>query len=614
MPKLKKKISSTSDIHSKDNKKPDNSPPLIKFDNYSDLTISLLEYIEECVCVFSLNHSLLFANSASITYSGYSENEMFGRHFNNLFVFDQNTSPKNLFSRIVKEKSIIVKGNFIRKDHQFVSVKIYFKYLKNQQSDAVLCIFNDSSGHRQIEDALRESERKLSTLISNLQGMVYRCRNDQNWTMEFVSDGCQKLLGYTVEEITNHGFIYRDLVHHEDRDYIWQEVQKSLAKKQAFQFVFRVKTKSGEHKWILEQGVGVFSSTGDLKGLEGFIMDVTEQKKLENKLYRENKRLRSEFSRSAFNLGNIIGQSDAMQQVYRQITEASSSNSSVVIYGESGTGKELVARAIHDLSDRESQNFVAVNCGAIPETLIESEFFGYKKGAFSGADYDKLGSLDIADKGTLFLDEIGEIKANMQIKLLRAIEGNGYTPVGGNKTRYPNLRIISATNRNLLQSINDGKFRKDFFYRIHVIPIELPPLRNRIEDIPLLVTHFIKMYSKNEKRDQLPLNVVGQLQEYDWPGNVRELQNFIQRYITTRKIDFLEPSAKTIELSANQLNQSDDIDLVKNLKTTMDIYEKRVLETTLKKYNWHRGKTAKELGIDYRTLQRKMKKFMTEQT
>lgn len=578
------------------------------FKNDTSLSSVLLEYIEDKVFIFGTDLRPLFANSASVLYSGYAENEILAGNFEVLFQLDSIDNSEKLLKRIVEEKTIITRGNFLKKDHSHVSVEIYLKYLKNQSADIILCVFSDSSNQRKIEDALRESERKLSTLISNLQGMVYRCRNDQDWTMDFVSDGCQELLGYSAEEITKSGFIYRDLVHPEDRDYIWHEVQKAVAKKQAFRFVFRVKTKSGEHKWILEQGVGVFSNAGELKGLEGFITDVTEQKKLENKLYSENKRLRSEVSRSTFNLGNIIGQSDAMQQVYRQITEASNSNSAVVIYGESGTGKELIARAIHDLSDRENYNFVPVNCGAIPETLIESEFFGYKKGAFSGADQDKPGSLDIADNGTLFLDEIGEINANMQVKLLRAIEGNGYTPVGGHKTRYPNVRIICATNRNLLQLVKEGKFRKDFFYRIHVVPIELPPLRNRKEDIPLLVTHFIKKYSKNEKRDQLPLNIVSQIQEYNWPGNVRELQNFIQRYITTRKIDFLEPSARTIDVSIN--HDQDEVELKKNLKTTLDIYEKKILENTLTKYNWHRGKAAKELGIDYRTLQRKIKKHM----
>jgi transcriptional regulator with PAS, ATPase and Fis domain len=204
--------------------------------------------------------------------------------------------------------------------------------------------------------------------------------------------------------------------------------------------------------------------------------------------------------------------------------KAAESNANVIIYGESGTGKELVAKSIHALSDRGSKPFVPVNCGAIPENLIESEFFGYQKGAFTGANQEKAGFLSAANGGTLFLDEVGEINANMQIKLLRAIDGGGFSPLGSNQIVKPDIRIIAATNRDLADKIHQGHFRSDFFYRIHVIPINLPSLRERREDIPLLIHHFLQLFGDDNKLQSIPETTMQAMQRYDWPGNVREFK------------------------------------------------------------------------------------------
>jgi len=189
-----------------------------------------------------------------------------------------------------------------------------------------------------------------------------------------------------------------------------------------------------------------------------------------------------------------------MQDVYEFILQAAATQANVIIYGESGTGKELVAKAIHETSDRSKKSFVTVHCGAIPETLMESEFFGYKKGSFTGANLDKRGYLDEADGGTLFLDEVGEIGLNMQVKLLRAIAGGGYTPVGSSTKKNTDVRIVAATNRNLRDMVKRGIMREDFFYRIHILPIYLPPLRDRKDDLPLLVDHFLQIQDKKYPR------------------------------------------------------------------------------------------------------------------
>ena len=275
------------------------------------------------------------------------------------------------------------------------------------------------------------------------------------------------------------------------------------------------------------------------------IIDVTENrarvmamKKEAKRLKFENLQLKSNI-KDRYRFGNIIGKSQPMQEVYEIILKAAATDASAIIYGESGTGKELVARAIHDMSDRRRKSFVTVNCGAIPENLLESEFFGHQKGAFTGAHMDKLGFLSMAAGGTLFLDEVGELNLNIQVKLLRAIDGGGYTPVGAAKIRYADVRIVSATHRNLVKRVYEGLMREDFLYRIHVVPVELPPLRNRKEDIPLLIDHHLKAEGGGMNLSDIPAEIIQSMYDYNWPGNVRELKNALRRYLTVGRLDFL---------------------------------------------------------------------------
>jgi len=325
-------------------------------------------------------------------------------------------------------------------------------------------------------------------------------------------------------------------------------------------------------------------------------------------LRRENVTLRSSI-KDRYRFGEIIGKSPAMQEIYELILNSASSNANIIVYGESGTGKELVAKAIHQLSSRSHKAFVAVNCAAIPENLMESEFFGYKKGAFTGAVSDKQGYLDQADGGTLFLDEVGELGPGIQAKLLRAIEGGGYSPVGSTVLKKSDFRIIAATNKNLVDLVKKGLMREDFFYRIHIIPITLPPLRQRKDDIALLVEHFLRLYSPGKILPQVSGQVLEALQNYDWPGNVRELQNVIQRYLTVKRIDFLNPSVTKRQTSTchNGLVETDGKDM--GLHDYTQNVEKSVIMEALDRYRWNKSKAAASLNISRKTLQRKLKRL-----
>ncbi|MCH2300755.1 MAG: sigma 54-interacting transcriptional regulator, partial [SAR324 cluster bacterium] len=365
--------------------------------------------------------------------------------------------------------------------------------------------------------------------------------------------------------------------------------------------------KDGSTFWASLHVRPVYDETDELRFMEGIISDVTEQKNRMEALHKENVRLRSNI-KERYRFGKIIGKSPVMQEIYELILKAAACNVGVIVYGESGTGKELVAEAIHEMSDRKENPFVPVNAGAVPETLLESEFFGYKKGAFTGANTDKRGLLQSADKGTLFLDELGEIGPNLQAKLLRAIEGRGFTPVGGLEAETSDFRVIAATNKDLKEQVKKGLMREDFFYRIHIIPIHLPPLRERKEDIPLLIEHFMQNHPVSKNIPKITVGVMEALTSYDWPGNVRELQNTLNRYVTLGEVDFL--GEQTMAPGGEITSFGDNTSHGKiALDQAVADSEKATIINALKNFQGHKTKTAAALGISRATLFNKMKKY-----
>lgn len=376
---------------------------------------------------------------------------------------------------------------------------------------------------------------------------------------------------------------------------------------------FEVKNPRDQH-WYYSMNAPIRHVDGSIS-LLAMITDINDRKNAEQALreseihlLQENIILRTQIKeRKKF--GNIVGQSTAMQQVYEHILNAGATDATAILFGEPGTGKELVAQAIHDMSERRNKRFVPVHCGAIPENLIESEFFGYKKGAFSGALTDKPGYLEYADGGTLFLDEVGEISPHLQVKLLRVLEGGGYTPVGDNQNKTTNVRIIAATNRDLQLLVKNGLMREDFFYRIHILPIHLPPLRERKGDLPLLIQHFMDLYTGKRNVTPLTAKLMEKLHHYDWPGNVRELQNVIIRYCNQKSIDLTGASPRP-EAPPDQMSYPDATGLgPRNLNEMLAKYEKLLILTTLNQNQWHRQKVATALSIDRKTLFNKMKRY-----
>jgi len=379
------------------------------------------------------------------------------------------------------------------------------------------------------------SERELRTILETIPAVVFVARPDG--ALEFVTERWLEAAGLKRDQIL--GWEWPNALHPDDRERAVQRWRDALATGVPNDQEMRARWPDGSWRWLLVRGVPLRDEKGAILRWYGTITDIDDRKraeqelqKLKDQLQKENIALRDEVSQSSM-FEEIVGSSAPLRRVLVLVSKVASTDSTVLITGETGTGKELVARAIHRRSPRASRPFVSVNCGAVPPTLITSELFGYEKGAFTGAAQRHLGRFELADGGTIFLDEVGELPQETQIALLRVLQERAFERVGGSQSIPVDVRVIAATNRNLDKAIAEGAFRSDLYYRLSVFPIHVPPLRERVEDIPLLVEYLTHRYAaKAGKRiTEVSRRTMDLLRSYDWPGNVRELQNVLQRAV-----------------------------------------------------------------------------------
>lgn len=332
-------------------------------------------------------------------------------------------------------------------------------------------------------------------------------------------------------------------------------------------------------------------------------------------LLDEVKQLKTQVEATSFMDESSVGRNEQMQKVFASIKQIAPTHTNVLIFGESGTGKELCAKAVHRYSDRSEQAFITVNCGAIPENLIESELFGHKKGAFTGADKDKKGLFELANHGTLFLDEVGELPLMTQVKLLRVLQERQIRPIGSENIQDIDVRIVAATNVDLKKAVKEGEFREDLFYRLDVISFELPPLRERKDDIPKLLEHFVKKHCELNKKKEKRFSdaAIQALLNYDYPGNIRELQNIVMRLVAVYQEEEIDihhlpdnvkqkASVKSIDSTLSLPEQGVSLDEI------MDVYEKQWLEQALAKTKGVKKHAAKLLNISFRSMRYRLKK------
>jgi formate hydrogenlyase transcriptional activator len=382
---------------------------------------------------------------------------------------------------------------------------------------------------KRAEEKLRQDERDLRRTTDAIPHTIVI--QDPDGTPVYANQAVLDYTGLTMEDVITSDFRAR-IFHPEDLERLREERRAALARGLPFEIEQRALRKDGQYRWFLIRYNPFRDEHGRLVRWYATGTDIEDRKQAEERIRNENLALREEIDRASM-FEEIVGSSEALRQVLAQVSKVAPTDSTVLILGETGTGKELIARAIHKRSKRSARAFIRVNCAAIPSSLIASELFGHEKGAFTGALQRRLGRFELADGGTIFLDEIGDLPADTQNALLRVLQEREFERVGGTQTIRVNVRVIAATNRDLKAAMTTGTFRSDLFYRLNVFPVEIPPLRERREDITLLVEYFVDRYASKAGKKMRSINKksLELLQSYPWPGNIRELQNVIERSV-----------------------------------------------------------------------------------
>jgi PAS domain S-box-containing protein len=478
----------------------------------------------------------------------------------------------------------------------------------------------DITERKRQEEELQRSEGYLAEAqrLTHSGSWAWNVRTrDTFWSQEMY-----RILGYDPERMRPSLSNFLDRVHPEDRPMMEQKVKAESAQWEMTDSVadYRIVLTDGRIKHIHSVGHPVLNASGEVSEVVGTSMDVTEQyeasaaletafeqiKALKDQLYKENIALREEIDKASM-FEEIVGESPALHAVLLRVAKVAPTDSTVLITGETGTGKELIARAIHKRSQRSARAFISVNCAAIPATLIGSELFGHEKGAFTGALQRRLGRFELAEGGTIFLDEIGELPAETQIALLRVLQEREFERVGGSQPIRADVRVVAATNRNLEVAITAGDFRTDLFYRLNVFPIEMPPLRERMEDIPTLVEYFIHRYSRKagKKIAAIEKKTLELLKSYAWPGNIRELQNVIERSVIVCETDLFSVDPSWLSLESTSPGQVAGPIAMKSAAQERKAIE-AALEATGGRVSGPAGAAA-QLGMPASTLESKIR-------
>ncbi|MFZ1517573.1 MAG: sigma 54-interacting transcriptional regulator [Ignavibacteriaceae bacterium] len=560
--------------------------------------------IPDGIVVISRDKQIIVFNEAASRITGYDEEKVIGNSYE--ILFDKNHGDKNFINESLENnlaynnisiniidvksqtKNVLASITPIKRDEKVLSVVFVFRDTKEMLSLA-----------EEIQDKtleLIDQKNKLDAIFnSNIEGTF---TIDNDWNVTSFNSSAEKITGYKKNEaigkkcwdIFNSQFC-RNGCHME---------QTMLKSKATIGNELEIIHKTGSKVPIrVNSNILINNKNESIGAVETFI-DISEIRNL------------SEHLSEVYKYENIVGRNKEIKQIINVLESVSQTDSSVLITGESGTGKELAARAIHINSSRHSGPFIAINCSAFVESLIESELFGHEKGAFTGAIKTKIGKFEIAKGGTLFLDEIGDLSPSIQTKLLRVIETREFERVGGNKPIKVEARIIAATNKILYEEIKAGRFREDLFYRINVINIHLPPLRERMDDFPLIVNHFIELFNKkfNKQIKQFSSQAFDILVDYEWPGNIRELENVIEHCFVLCSDSIIQVECLPKRLREQKKKLS--ISSIAKQKNGFKDVERELIISVLEKHNGNRTKVAKELNINPSTLWRKIKKLGIE--
>jgi len=546
------------------------------------------------IAVIDHNLEIIVFNEAASRISGFAADDIVGKKYSELF----NNSPDdvNYISGALNENRVYTNLSINITMQGGLKKNIMASIIPITEGDAVLSVVFVFRDTREMFQLSEELENKTMELVnqknrldaifnSNIEGTF---TIDSNWIITSFNTSAENITGYKKAEAI--GKKCRDIFnstlcgngcHMEDT---MRKAKPMIGNE------LEIVHKSGRKVPIrVNSGILLDNNNKNIGAVETFI-DLSEIKNLSSHL------------NDIYKYENIVGRNKEIKQIITVLESVSQTDSSVLITGESGTGKELAARAIHINSQRKTGPFVAVNCSAFAESLIESELFGHEKGAFTGADKTRIGRFELAHDGTIFLDEIGDLSPSVQTKLLRVLETKDFERVGGNKTLKMTARIIAATNKNLIDEISAGRFREDLFYRINVINVHLPPLRERMDDFPLLVNHFINSYNQkfNKSIRQFSAESFEILLNYKYPGNIRELENIIEHCFVLCNGSIIHTNCLP-----KRIREYKEVTTINSFSTA----EKDIIIAALDRNNWNKSKTASELSINPSTLWRKMKKL-----
>jgi PAS domain S-box-containing protein len=525
-------------------------------------------------------------NESFVEMSGYKREEVIGHTSLELNIWETSEHRASFIKRLKQEGSIVnLETKFRTKDG---SMRVLLSSAEELELSGETCLLVSSSDITErvaAQQALRVSDERFRNMADIAPVMIWISNDDKKGT--YFNKQWLDFTGRSFEQELGDG--WTEGIHPDDYNRTVETCSKSVNARKPFEMEFRIRRNDGEYRWIYDTGTPLFSPDQVFLGYIGSALDITERKEsevelhhaheelkqLKNQLEAENIYLQQELQLDPI-FGEIVGQSDAIKYVLFKLTQVAPTDTTVLIMGETGTGKELVARAIHGASSRKDRPLIKVNCGALSPSLIESELFGHEKGAFTGAASRKLGRFELANGGTIFLDEIGELPLELQVKLLRVIQENEFERLGGNKTIKIDVRIIAATNRNLKLEVENGRFREDLWYRLNVYPITVPPLRQRREDIPLLVEHFVNGYAKKFGKTITSVSprALQRFQSHTWPGNVRELANAIERAVIHAKgsvlhsVDRFEEAIEEPPFSAKTLEEVEREYILRTLENT----------------------------------------------
>ncbi|MGE3168387.1 MAG: sigma 54-interacting transcriptional regulator [Pyrinomonadaceae bacterium] len=549
-----------------------------------------------------------FSNLRSLEFSGRTPEDFREWHWAENGIVHPEDVPRLLEEQrasISSREPLETEARLRRYDAEFRWFRIGFAPLLDESQEVIkwcgVCIDIDAQKHAEAQ--VRRDEQELRQLIDLVPQQIFVLSPDG--TPVYANRVALEYTGLTLEESLSMSISNR-IFHPDDAERVIEEQRRKVALGSSFEMEARLRRKDGEYRWFLIQLNPLLDEDGRIIHWYGSRTDIHDRKQVEESTLQENIVLREEVDKASM-FEEVVGASRAIRSVLRRVSKVAPTNSTVLLTGETGTGKELIARAIHKRSQRKGRAFISVNCAAIPQSLIASELFGHEKGAFTGANQRRLGRFELADRGTIFLDEVGDLPAETQVALLRVLQEQEIERVGGSRPIRIDVRVVAATNRNLEAAIAEEKFRSDLYYRLNVFPVEIPALRERKDDVPLLVEYFIERYARQAGRKIRPpsLKTMDLLVSYSWPGNVRELQNVVQRSLIVCESDVFTVDESWLVSNRSQ-NDRNDVPLA----TTLAAREIEMIETALAN---SRGRVAgpngaaTKLGVPVSTLESRIK-------